>query len=303
MKPRLLHYDAVVVGAGVHGLVAGTRLAQAGAKVCVIARGHGATHLSPATIDRPPAPEIALWFKQLVASGPLPGYEYVDVPDGLGLPTALGTRKPTVLVPSTMAPGTRTVSRIAVVGSPGLRDFQAGLCAANLKAERCHVRAVQFDWRLDRADANAVHAAARFDDPVWRQQFIKTLSPLLEREDQLIGLPAVLGLRHPGGIHAELQERLGRPVFEIPTLPPSVAGMRLFEILRTALRTAGGRLVLGPHVELGTTGGNRIRSVRAGSAGTDTWYSADAFVLAEGEDAATEEQALTRGYRAVEVLT
>ena len=33
------------------GLTAGTRLAQAGAKVAVLAKGHGSTHLSPGTID------------------------------------------------------------------------------------------------------------------------------------------------------------------------------------------------------------------------------------------------------------
>ena len=46
-----LHFDAVVIGAGTAGLVAGTRLAQSGARVCVVAKGIGSTHLAPATID------------------------------------------------------------------------------------------------------------------------------------------------------------------------------------------------------------------------------------------------------------
>jgi len=41
-------------------------------------------------------------------------------------------------------------------------------------------------------------------------------------------------------IVGEEAHRLGRRVFEIPTLPPSVPGMRLYEILRSALRAAGG---------------------------------------------------------------
>ena len=40
-----------MIGAGMAGLTAGTRLAQAGAKVAVLAKGHGSTHLSPGTID------------------------------------------------------------------------------------------------------------------------------------------------------------------------------------------------------------------------------------------------------------
>ena len=44
-------YDTVVIGAGLAGLTAALRLAEAGQRVAVVAKGVGATHLSPATID------------------------------------------------------------------------------------------------------------------------------------------------------------------------------------------------------------------------------------------------------------
>ena len=43
--------DVVVVGAGLAGLSAGVRLAEAGASVRVLAKGVGSTHLSAGTID------------------------------------------------------------------------------------------------------------------------------------------------------------------------------------------------------------------------------------------------------------
>jgi len=46
-----LHYDVVVIGAGVAGLTAATRLAESGARVCVLAKGVGSTHLAPGTVD------------------------------------------------------------------------------------------------------------------------------------------------------------------------------------------------------------------------------------------------------------
>src|SRR5438477_2562002 len=46
-----LHYDVVVIGAGTAGLSAGSRLAEAGAHVCVLAKGVGSTHLAPGTVD------------------------------------------------------------------------------------------------------------------------------------------------------------------------------------------------------------------------------------------------------------
>ena len=50
-RARELHFDAVVIGAGSAGLTAATRLAEGGARVCVLAKGIGSTHLAPGTID------------------------------------------------------------------------------------------------------------------------------------------------------------------------------------------------------------------------------------------------------------
>jgi glycerol-3-phosphate dehydrogenase subunit B len=281
-----LSYDVVVIGCGTSGLVAATRLAQRGARVCLLAKGYGSTHLAPGTIDAPIAVGAATptdWFTDLVASGPFAGYTY-ELTAEQSLPTAVGALKHSMLVPSTQAPGALAGpnTKVAIVGTPWLRDFQAGLCAANLRVAGLQARAVEFDWRLDRADANPVNVAHNFDDPRWRERFGGELRRLLA-DDELVGLPAVLGLRDPAGVHADLERRLERRVFEIPTLPPSVPGMRLFEILRSALRKAGGRFVLGAEV-VGAQrdGGDRIVAVTAASAGHGTVYSAAAFVLATG---------------------
>lgn len=282
-----LSYDVVVIGCGTAGLVAATRLAQRGARVCVVAKGYGSTHLAPGTIDAPIPVGAATptdWFTDLVASGPFAGYTY-ELTAEQSLPTAVGALKHSMLVPSTQAPGALadTTTNVAIVGTPWLRDFQAGLCAANLSVAGLQARAVEFDWRLDRADANGVHVAHSFDVPRWRERFCEALRRLLADDDQMIGLPAVLGLRDPAGVHADLERRLERRVFEIPTLPPSVPGMRLFEILRSALRKAGGRFVLGAEVTgARRDSGDRIVAVTAASAGHDTVYSAAAFVLASG---------------------
>ena len=172
-------------------------------------------------------------------------------------------------------------SRCASSVRRALRDFHAALCAANLETAGVAARAIEVDLELDRADVNALGLARRFDDPDFRAAFAAEITPRL-RGDERVGLPAVLGLRDPHGAWADLQRRLGRGVFEIPTLPPSVPGMRAFEALRTALRAAGGRLILGSEVIGAERDGARVSAVRAHAAGHDVTYHARWFVLATG---------------------
>ena len=52
-------------------------------------------------------------------------------------------------------------------------------------------------------------------------------------------MPAILGLDHHAQVLADLQSQTGATLFEIPTLPPSVPGMRLFAALRRKLSDLG----------------------------------------------------------------
>ena len=78
---------------------------------------------------------------------------------------------------------------------------------------------------------------------------------------ETVGFPAVLGLKESGAVWRELQERLERPVFEVPTLPPSVPGMRLYALLRRQLREAGARVVVGDSVVGAERDGERVEAV------------------------------------------
>jgi glycerol-3-phosphate dehydrogenase subunit B len=310
-----LHFDAVVIGAGSAGLTAAARLAEGGARVCVLAKGVGSTHLAPGTVDvlgytperveeparalselaaaRPDHPYAVMgvesvapaleWFGERINDGPQPGYRYVGgLESNHLLPSAVGTMRPSALVPETMAEGEMRVREpVCIVGTRVLRDFHAALCAANLERAGVAARAVEVEIEVSRADANALGLARRFDDPGFRAAFAADLAMRL-RADERVGLPAVLGLRDPHGAWADLQRRLGRGVFEIPTLPPSVPGMRVFEALRAALRGAGGRLVLGSEVIGAEREGERVVAVRAHAAGHDVTYHARWFVLATG---------------------
>jgi glycerol-3-phosphate dehydrogenase subunit B len=59
----------------------------------------------------------------------------------------------------------------------------------------------------------------------------------------VIGLPAILGMHRPDRVHAELQRLTDLEIFEIPTMPPSVPGVRLRELLEQALPRRGVTLI------------------------------------------------------------
>jgi glycerol-3-phosphate dehydrogenase subunit B len=302
-------HDVVVAGTGLAGLTAAVRLAEQGARVLVLAKGVGATHLSPCTIDvlgyapeRVERPGEALarladdhpyaavgrdgvaaaieWLKGAMEEA----YPYTgDLEQNLLLPTAVGALKPSAVVPETMAAGDlRDGGEVCVVGFRALKDFHAPLLADNLARGGAVARAVELDLVPEgRADVNSLGFARAFDDPAFRAEVEATLVARLGA-DELVAFPAVLGIDEPRAVWRELEERLARPVFEVPTLPPSVPGMRVFALLGSRLRQAGGRVILNAVVHGAERSGGRVTAVRARSGLRDAEYGCDWLVLATG---------------------
>jgi glycerol-3-phosphate dehydrogenase subunit B len=311
-------HDVVIVGTGLAGLTAAVRLAESGARVLVLAKGVGATHLSPGTIDvlgysparveRPiqalgPLLEVhpghpyrhvraegvaaaVAWFKDRVASGSLAPYAYMGgVEENLLLPTAVGVPRPSAVVPETMARGDLRDGRpVCVVGFRALKDFHAALLAENLARSDVGVgaRAVELDLAPEqRADVNALGFARGLDEESFRRAVVEQVASRLGAEER-VAFPAVLGIADPHGAWAALEHGLGRPVFEVPTLPPSVPGMRVFAILREALRRAGGTVMLNSVVTGAEQVDGRVTALRTRVGLRQERRGADWVVLATG---------------------
>jgi glycerol-3-phosphate dehydrogenase subunit B len=312
------HHDAVVVGTGVAGLTAAVRLAESGATVLLLAKGIGATHVSPGTIDvlgyapervqrplealgplleaRPEHPyglvgadgvtAAVEWFKRTVASGNLAPYAYVGAADeNILLPTAVGVPRPSAVVPESMARGDlHGGAPVCVVGFRCLKDFHPALLADNLSRSDAGLsaRSIELDLSPERRrDVNALGLARGFDDPAFRNTVVGQVAPRLSA-DERVGFPAVLGLAAPHRVWSELEHGLGRSVFEVPTLPPSVPGMRLHAILRDALRRAGGSIRLNNVVTGAERTGSRVTELRTRVGLREERHGADWVVLATG---------------------
>lgn len=71
-----------------------------------------------------------------------------------------------------------------------------------------------------------------------REELAGALAPHL-RGKEMVGLPAVLGIYRTREVLASLTELVGLPVFEIPTIPPAVTGIRLKSAFEAAMPGRG----------------------------------------------------------------
>ncbi|HNP73430.1 MAG TPA: glycerol-3-phosphate dehydrogenase subunit GlpB, partial [Kouleothrix sp.] len=269
--------DTVVIGAGFAGLMGALALADAGRRPLVLAKGQGATHWTSGTIDVWGAADGSLRdaLAKLIAANPQHPYARAGV-DGVAaaidrfralaeaarypyvgsldrnvlLPTALGALRPAAFFPATMAAGDmRLPGPVLLAGFRELRDFFPPLAAGNLAAQGLAARGVYLNLPpiKRKLDFNTRVFAQLFDDPAFREDVGRQLRAA-RGDATRIGLPAVLGIRDPLGAVAHLQELSGAQIFEIPTLPASVPGQRLFAIFRDAIVRAGGRMQIGAEV-------------------------------------------------------
>jgi glycerol-3-phosphate dehydrogenase subunit B len=316
MAPERTPYDVVVVGLGLAGLVAGLAATSRGARTLLVGKGHGTIRFRSGTVDvlgywagRPvssPGDDLttlaverrdhpyALAGRELGAA--LEAVQATASAAGLDLGgsletnrlvgTAAGTLRPTCLAPPTMR-AEWDGAHVLVVGLAGYRDFHADLAASVLpaSAERLgmelEARPVTVDLpSLHRRHLSGLELARLFDTPGFRGELLTALGAALG-EATLVAFPAVLGLDHAADAAAELARGLGVPVAELPTLPPSVPGLRLELALTTGLRHAGARVQVGTFVRALPDRG-RIGWLEIESPGHPLRVPAGRVVLASG---------------------
>ena len=206
------------------------------------------------------------------------------------IPTAAGALRPTCLVPQTMMAGDgRSAAPMLIVGFAGTVDFYPHLIAANLTQQGIPAQGLLLELpTLEARHFNYPMTLARLmEQPDFRAELVQQLKKQLSTSAELgkaerLGFPAVLGLANAAAIHTELETALGRRVFEIPGLPPSVAGIRLHHILVNAIRQAGGEVYDGLEAIGTECAEGRVVKVMTEAAGRSRPHRADQFILATG---------------------
>jgi glycerol-3-phosphate dehydrogenase subunit B len=200
------------------------------------------------------------------------------------LPSALGVPRPTWLAPQAQQAGDlRRPEPLLIVGLHGLRDFYPQWIVANLTQAGYTARSAFLSPSVitEQRDRNLVQLAGGLDQPQTVDRLAAALRPLV-RAGERVGLPPLLGLHDHGRVFAQLQTAVGAPLFEIPTPPPSVPGVRLYHALLARLAQLGVRVEIGQEVVGVEATGSRIRAVQTATSARPHTHRAQAFLLATG---------------------
>jgi glycerol-3-phosphate dehydrogenase subunit B len=170
-----------------------------------------------------------------------------------------------------------------IVGFQGMRDFYPSVVARHLSDQGHPARAVYLpgDLLTDRRDANTVQLAEALEQPKRSAALGQALRRVVAPGER-IGLPALLGLDRHHEVWTQIQDLAAAPIFEIPTLPPSVPGIRLHRALVRLLGARGVRVEANMEVVEVLAAGDRMTSVATATSARPLRHRSAAYLLATG---------------------
>jgi glycerol-3-phosphate dehydrogenase subunit B len=301
-----MHYDLIVIGMGLSGLMAAKTAAQIGKKVLIVGKGTGSLCLFSNTIDllgnipgkTGISDGLSIWIKahpghpyskigwegmsealsSFISLFP-PPYSFQTIRnENCFIPTGAGTLRPTYLIPTTMAAGTSLQEGDGlIVGFKGFKDFFADYVASQLKCRGITLSLAE----ILRQEITATALARMMEKESFRKAIGREIKKEIRGETS-VGFPALLGLWNPIQVKKDLEEIIGAQVFEIPILPPSVPGVRIFNRFKEWLIQKGVTFLIGHSLSKANLKGRRCEEVYVHKPPILDSYSADRYILATG---------------------
>ena len=192
-------------------------------------------------------------------------------------------------VPTVQGNETFPHKRIAVLGIEGYHDFQPQLLAANLvlnpQFAHCEVTSgflniPQLDeLRQSAREFRSVNIAQLLEHKLAFNDLVSEIIESAQSANAVL-LPACFGLENQEFMNA-LRDATKLALFELPTLPPSLLGMRQRIQLRRKFESLGGLMINGDSALNAHFEGDRVHCIKTRLL-EDEEIIADNFVLAAG---------------------
>ena len=200
--------------------------------------------------------------------------------------TSLGTTRQTYCVPHTMWKGVEALKKkppCLFLDIRGLKGFSARQITTALQSDWPELLTgrISFPGMDHLNEVYMEHMANALILRENREKFAQEVRPHIKNA-QIVGMPAILGLYRTHEVVSDLEELIGVPIFEIPTIPPSVPGLRLKETFERGLRTKGVQYYSHNRVLSVRGGGDRDFELDIGRKMTEDTVQARGIILASG---------------------
>ncbi|MGQ9508251.1 MAG: anaerobic glycerol-3-phosphate dehydrogenase subunit GlpB [Thermodesulfobacteriota bacterium] len=301
-----MEFDIIVIGMGLSGLMAAKTALDLGKRVLIIGKGMGGITLFSNSIDiLGKIPDTLLLkdgINKWIQENPKHPYTKVGV-EGLEeaisffvslfappytfqshnqrnirIPTAVGTYRLSYLIPSTLCTASSlNEGNSLIIGFKGFKDFYAGYMAREFKCRHL---------TLSLHEGNSPEVTARYlsrlmEQEEFRERIGIEIKKALKGEKSIV-FPAVFGLNDPMKVKEHLETLTGVRVFETPSLPPSILGLRIFNSFKSYLIERGAHFLIGQEISKVQLKGSTCKGIEVFHPPLRNFYSSQNFVLATG---------------------
>lgn len=312
-----MKFDTLIIGGGLAGLTCGIRLQKNGVRCAIISTGQSALHFSSGSFDLLNGLSDGTKVDNPVAAAGKVGsnHPYTKLDEhfayyareakqqllecGIEVNgdakynhfriTPMGTLKPTWLTFSDFTPlpsaDDMAGRKILVANIAGFLDFNTKFVADSFEKQgaECRIASINLPelerLRISPTEMRSTNIARVLENEKVLEALIAELTGHTAGFDT-VALPAVFGLSSATPAK-KLKEALDIPVWLIPTMPPSVPGIRAQQQLRRSFEELGGVYMLGDTVVKADFQGNKVQAVYSVNHG-DISFAAENFVLASG---------------------
>jgi len=209
--------------------------------------------------------------------------------------TNMGIMKPTFLSQETvyspkLEDEIKNKSKIAILNFEGYRDFYPEIAYEQLKKNPIFKNTEIITNTIElphysKTDKNmhefrSIDFARIFDNERYLPRIANDIKKAAG-DAKIVSLPAFLSINNYKEIHKRLEKLTGLSIYEIPSLPPSILGMRLDDSLRNRFAELGGVYSISNKVVGGTIEKSSLKEIHTENY-RDVKLSAKYYVLSTG---------------------
>jgi glycerol-3-phosphate dehydrogenase subunit B len=290
-------YDIIVIGSGMSGLIASIYLAEQGLNTAVLSKGDPICSLSSGCIDIAGTGDNTLEsitqfpeehpYKKIGIQGIYDSIQYFrdrmeekrcsyigDTKKNRSILTPIGKHRITSLVPFTMEHANiKNDETFHIISFKNLKDFYPSYITGNFPNTDVSI--------YDAGIHTIMGIAAKMDTDDFLSFFISWINRKNIKQNK-IAIPAVLGITKALKIFNRLEKETGKVFFEIPTLPPSIPGIRLYNNLKSVAEKKGVNFYGSAQIIDFKKEKNKIRNITIKKPGRPDYVNAKVFILATG---------------------